>query len=152
MLICKWLNGIYDLYFEAKDQVGIYWLEVTITDNISKQSRSKKISILLFDNEKSKEIIMKPVQSAKHLDELWEEYFRSKNQWAIKRIISALRYIKNKNKNTMLVGLAAKWSLTSNSFQHKEVLKICQSSLSAVPPNMKKALEEVILEAKKKLK
>lgn len=146
------LNGIYDLYFEAKDTVGTYWLEVTITDNISKKSRNKKISILLFDNKKSKEIIMKQVQSAKHLDELWEDYFSSKNPWAIKRIISALRYINIKNKNAILVGNAAKWSLTSNAFQHKEVLEICKSNLNTMPTSIQEILKEVILEAEKRLK
>ncbi len=145
------LNGIYDLYFENGDSLGTYWIEITIKDNISKESITKKVSILLFDNKKSKDIIMKPVQSAKHLDELWEDYFRSKNPWAIKRIISALRYINSKNGNAILVGNAAKWSLTSNAFQHKEILKICKDSLNAVSPNMKKTLEEVIFSAEQKI-
>lgn len=146
------LNGIYDLYFESSDPLGTYWLEVTITDNISKKTRTKKISILLFDNKKSKEIIMKPIQSAKHLDELWEDYFRNKNPWAITRIISALKYINSKHGNAILVGNAAKWSLTSNAIQHKEVLIICKDSLSTMPTNIKSILEEVILEAEKSLK
>lgn len=146
------LNGIYDLYFGNNDPLGTYWLEVTITDNISKKSITKKMSILLFDNVKSKNIIMKPVQSAKHLDELWEDYFRSKNPWAIKRIISALRYIDSKDTNSKLVGHSARWSLESNAFQHKEVLKICKDSLNIMPPNIKKRLVELILEIEKKIK
>ena len=146
------LNGIFDLHFGSKDPLGTYWIEVTITDNISQKSRTKKISILLFDNKKSKEIIMKQVQSAKHLDELWEDYFRSKNPWAIKRIISALRYINIKNKNAILVGNAAKWSLTSNAFQHKDVLKICKNNLNTMPTSIQVILKEVILEVKKRLK
>jgi len=146
------LDGIYDLYFNEKDPVGTYWIEAIVTDNISKVSKTKKISILLFDNQKSKEIIMKQVQSAKHLDELWEDYFRSKNPWAIKRIISALRYINSKNGNAILIGNAAKWSLTSNAIQHNEVLKICKSNLNAMPTRIKLILKEVILEAEKKYK
>lgn len=145
------LNGIYDLTFENGDAIGTYWIEVTIKDNISKKSITKKISVLLFDNKKSKEIIMKSVQSAKHLDELWKEYFRSKNLWAVKRIISALKYVNGKG-NAVIVGNAAKWSLISNASQHKEVLKICKNSLNAVSPNMKKILEEIIFEAEQKLK
>ena len=146
------LNGIYDLYFDKGDAVGTYWLEVTIKDNISDTFRTKRISILLFDNQKSKEIIMKPVQSAKHLDELWGEYFRTENPWAIKRIISALKYVNSKQGNAIIVGNAAKWSLTSNASQHPKVLNICKNSLNAVPTNIKTVLDDVIVEVEQKLK
>lgn len=146
------LNGIYDLYFESNDPLGTYWLEVTITDNISKKSMTKKISILLFDNKRSKELTMKKVQSSKHLDDLWEDYFRSKNPWAIKRIISTLNYINSKNKKAVIIGSAAKLSLKSNSMQYKEVLKICKNSLKSVPNSIKHILEDIILTAEKNRK
>lgn len=128
----------------------MYTVEAIIKDNIIKAQDTAQVTILLFDTTESKSLIMAPVSSAKQLDDLWVEYFRSKNPWAVKRIISALRLRKESpNLDDAVVGSAAKWSLQVNAKQYPEVLSICEQSLKNTTGTIKELLEEIIDKVKK---
>ncbi|MFO8052731.1 MAG: hypothetical protein R6U54_02060, partial [Candidatus Omnitrophota bacterium] len=139
------LDSSFDISFEQSDPLGMYTLEALIKDNIDGTQNTVKTTLLLFDSEKSKNIIMSPIRDAKHLDELWAEYLRSKNPWAIKRIISALRLRKESpHFEDALIAEAAKWSLEANAKEHPEVLSICKQSLEYTKGVTKKLLQEII--------
>lgn len=139
------LDSSFDIVFEQQDPLGMYTLEALIKDNVSGNQDATKTTLLLFDSEKSKDIIMHPIRDAKHLDKLWAEYFRSKNPWAVKRIISALRLRKESpHLEDALIAEAAKWSLEANAKEHPGVLSICKQSLEYTKGTTKELLQEII--------
>ena len=87
---------------------------------------------------------MSPISSAKHLDDLWGLYFKTKNPWVVKSIIRAISLKDAPQKETMLVGSAAIWSLESNSLQHLDVYNICKSSLELTKGRMKELLSDIV--------
>ncbi len=144
------LSNSFDISFEQTDPLGMYTVAATIKDNISKTSIITETTLLLFDSQKSKDIIMRPVQTGKDLDNLWFEYFRSKNPWAVKRVIKALSLRDSPNLNPATVGSAAQWSLESNAKQHPDVLAICKQSLKYTSGTTKKLLQELINNVERK--
>lgn len=144
------LDSSFDITFDDENPIGMYTVEAIIKDNIIKAQDTVQVTILLFDTAESKSLIMAPVSSAKQLDDLWAEYFRSKNPWAVKRIISALRLRKESpNLDDAIIGSAAKWSLEANAKQYPEVLSICEQSLKNTTGAIKELLEEIINKVKK---
>lgn len=147
----------FELEFNNQDPAGMYTVEVLIKDNISGLSDVTIVTLLLFDTVESKQIIMAPVESAEQLDKLWAEYFRSKNPWAVKRIISTLKLnTESLNVENAAIGAAAQWSLESNAKLHPEILEICKDSLKHTKGNLQKLLREIInnieTESKKEIK
>lgn len=144
------LDNSFDITFDKEDPLGMYTIEVIIRDNITKSQDTTQTTLLLFDTAESKNLIMAPVRNAKQLDDLWAEYFRSKNPWAVKRIISALRLRKESpNLDDAIVGSAAKWSLELNAKQYPEILSICEQSLEYTTGTTKELLEEIINNVRK---
>ena len=142
------LDSSFDLEFDETDLLGMYTLEIFVKDNINGDRDTTKTTILLFDSEKSKSIIMAPVKNVNDLDELWAEYFRSKNPWAVKRIISVLSLKKESpHLGDALIAEAAKWSLEVNAKEYLEVLSICKQSLEYTKATTKEILKEVIKNA-----
>ncbi len=133
-----------DITFEQGDSLGMYTVKSKITDTSSNTSTKAKTTILLFESKKSKQLIMSPVKDAKHLDLLWAHYFKTKNPWAVKSIIKAIRLKDSKNLETAVVGSAAIWSLESNAFQHSEVYSLCQGALKQTKGSLHKDLEQLI--------
>jgi len=145
------LDKSFDISFTKEDPLGMYTVEICIKDKISNTSNRSQSTLLLFDTEESKNLIMAPVKTAKQLDDLWAEYFRSKNIWAVKRIISALRLRKESdNIDDAAVGSAAAWSLEINAKEYPEVLKICKQSLEQTKGSTKELLAEIIEKVEKK--
>ena len=145
------LDKSFDISFTKEDALGMYTIEICIKDKISNISNKSQSTLLLFDTEESKILIMTPVKTAKQLDDLWAEYFRSKNIWAVKRIISALRLRKESNNiDDAVVGSAAAWSLEMNAKEYPEVLKICKQSLEQTKGSTKESLAEIIEKVEKK--
>ncbi len=139
------LDKSFDINFTKEDPLGMYTIEINIKDKISNTSNKSQSTLLLFDTKESKNLIMAPVKTAKQLDDLWAEYFRSKNIWAVKRIISALRLRKESNNiEDAAVGSAAAWSLEMNAKEYPEVLKICKQSLEYTKGSTKELLAEII--------
>jgi hypothetical protein len=139
------LDNSLDISFTKEDTLGMYTVELTIKDSVSKTSNKSLSTILLFYTKESKKLIMTTVKTAKQLDELWAEYFRSKNIWAVKRIISALSLRKESNNSEdAVVGSAAAWSLEENSKKYPEILKICKASLEHTKGSTRELLVEII--------
>ncbi|MFC1703343.1 hypothetical protein ACFL1E_00975 [Candidatus Omnitrophota bacterium] len=144
------LDTSFDVTIEDGDPVGMYVIEVEVVDTISKENKIAQTTVFYFDTNESKNLIMKPVKTAEDLDNLWAEYFRSKNPWAVKRIISALRLRKESPKlEDAVVGAAAKWSLESNAKQHPDILEICKQSLKNTKGAINELLQEIIANAEK---
>jgi hypothetical protein len=87
---------------------------------------------------------MSPVKSAKHLDDLWAIYFETKNKWAVKRIISAIRLKEAKDLERTIIGRAAIWSLESNAYQHPDVYSICKDQVQFTKGLTKELLNEIL--------
>lgn len=140
----------FDITFTEDDPLGMYTLEAKIHDYIAGSEDIVTQTILLFDTERSRTIIMREVDTAATLDMLWEEYFRSGNPWAIKRIISALQLQDDaKTVQQRAVGSAAQWSLEANAKEHAEVLAICEQTLPYTQHARRKILQEIIDSASK---
>ena len=96
-----------------------------------------------------------PIDSPTVLDMLWSTFMASGNPIYVERIITRLASKKTKNKkeenlkNTIIIG-AAKWSLTSNAFQHDLVLRTCQKFTKSNHPEIKKAMVEIVEKVKKR--
>lgn len=87
------------------------------------------------------------------LDALWGNFMATGDSAPVERIISTLPWIDRKrDTNSLMVGGAARWSLTSNAIQHKRVLKICESAAKTQSNELAVKLGEVIEDAKKELK
>ena len=139
------LDSSFDLVFDETDLIGMYTLEIHVKDYLNGDRATTKTTILLFDSEKSKNIIMAPVKNVSDLDELWAEYFRSKNPWAVKRIISVLSLKKESlYLGDALIAEAAKWSLEANAKKYPEVLSTCKQSLADAKGTTKEILQEVL--------
>jgi len=86
------------------------------------------------------------------LDALWGKFMATGDSTPVERIISTLPWIDVKGDiNRLLVGGAARWSLTSNAVQHKRVLDICEKAEKRQGAEVAAKLGEVISNAKKEL-
>ena len=82
------------------------------------------------------------------LDMLWGCFLASGDTRYVDKIIDALPMMKDESdQRRTLIGLAARWSLTSNAKQHKVVLKFCKKRLANSSKELKPLLEEVIKKA-----
>jgi hypothetical protein len=89
------------------------------------------------------------IKNAGFLDDLWASFFASGDERYVKRIIGALQ-LANVHGDTgkLLIGGAAKWSLTSNAFQHPKVMQICEAELNQLPEDQRITLTQVIQSAR----
>ena len=86
------------------------------------------------------------------LDALWGDFMATGNRAPVVRIMSTLPWIDVKGDvNRLLVGAAARWSLTSNAVQHKRIMEFCEEEVKAQPAEVAGKLREVIESAKKEL-
>lgn len=87
------------------------------------------------------------------LDSLWGNFMATGSEVPVLRIAEALPWLEVRgDTGRLLVGGAARWSLTSNSVQHPRVLEICEQSISEQPADIASKLSEVIATAKADLK
>jgi hypothetical protein len=143
-------SPLLDITFEQGDSLGMYILKSKVTDINSNVTTITEKTILLFESQSSKKLIMSPVKDAKHLDLLWAHYFKTKNPWAVKSIIKAIRLRDSKNLEKAVVGSAAIWSLESNAFQHHDVYTICQTALKQTKGNIHKHLKQLLINVNEK--
>lgn len=86
------------------------------------------------------------------LDALWGKFMATGDSSLVERIITTLPWVDVKGDvNRLLVGGAARWSLTSNAVQHKQVLEICERAAKTQGGEVTAKLGEVITNAKKEL-
>jgi len=87
------------------------------------------------------------------LDALWGKFMATGDDAPVVRVMSALPWSTGEGDikgdvNKLLVGKAAKWSLTSNAFQHERVMSICEAQLQSQPEEVAILLREVIEKAR----
>lgn len=86
------------------------------------------------------------------LDALWGNFMATGNKKPVVRIMSALPWIDVKGDvNRLLIGGAARWSLTSNAVQHQRIMEFCEEEVKNQPPEVAEKLREVIESAKAEL-
>lgn len=86
------------------------------------------------------------------LDALWGKFMATGDSAPVERIITTLSWVDVKGDITrLLVGGAARWSLTSNAVQHKRVLEICEGASKTQSGEVAAKLGEVIANAKKEI-
>lgn len=86
------------------------------------------------------------------LDALWGYFMAAGDEAPVLKIMTALPWVESRDKAQLLLGGAAKWSLTSNATQHPRVLDICRAQLALQAPDVRKVLAEVIRSAEKELR
>lgn len=91
-----------------------------------------------------------PVDSPADLDRLWVMFMATGDAAPVRKIISVLHLLEEGHGEEIIVGGAARWSLTSNARQHKRVYEICQQELRGTEGTTKSLLEQVLAEADKK--
>ncbi len=84
------------------------------------------------------------------LDELWGSFCATGDERYVNRLLTVLPWCDSDGKDItkLMIGGAAKWSLTSNAEQHPRVMKICLKARDT-QPELKKILTEVIDSAEK---
>ena len=86
------------------------------------------------------------------LDALWGTFMATGEKAPVVRIMTTLPWIDVKgDANRLLVGGAARWSLTSNAAQHEKVLEICEDEVARQPDHIAEKLHEVIANAQQQL-
>jgi hypothetical protein len=89
------------------------------------------------------------IDSPAFLDMLWATFFASGNAWPVVRIIGVLSWkepaegVANRTGVILIIG-AARWSLSSNAFQHRRVYEICQYTKPKLNPAGRQALSEIL--------
>lgn len=81
------------------------------------------------------------------LDMLWASFMATGDERYVIRIISTLPWLEEKNLNRVLIGGAARWSLTSNAIQHPKVLEICKAQVGKQGETTVSILKEVLKQA-----
>jgi|SRR5208282_113733 hypothetical protein len=102
-------------------------------------------------SDRAPDLLKDEITNAGFLDMLWGSFFATGDEQYVLRIISAVPLAKTEGDVTkMLIGGAARWSLTSNAVQHPKVMEICEAELKRLPDDQKPALQEVIKTAREK--
>ena len=94
------------------------------------------------------ELTSLPVSSALVMDMLWSAFFATGDERFVLRLITLL----DKEHSPGMLYQAAKWSLSSNAFQHDKVLKICrEQSKSHEKERIRAELCDVVFKAELQL-
>lgn len=84
------------------------------------------------------------------LDALWGYFMATGDAAPVGRIIAALPWVNVRGDTSrLLLGGAARWSLTSNAIQHPSVMAICRQEIARQPEDVAAVLREVIADAEK---
>ena len=79
------------------------------------------------------------------LDYMWGCFSASGSDKPVLRVIDQLKLVKTKgNVSAMLIGGAARWSLSANARQHERVLKIVKAKAETADPETKVLLKEIL--------
>jgi hypothetical protein len=84
------------------------------------------------------------------LDDYWAAFVATGDKVHVEKVISALPLVEVRGDvDRLMIGGAAKWSLSSNAYQHSRVLEICKAAAMVAEEPGKKLLNEIIAEAEK---
>jgi hypothetical protein len=95
------------------------------------------------------------VNSPASLDYLWGCFMASGSEAPVVRVIDKMKLVNIRGDATaMMIGGAAKWSVSANARQHEKVLKIVKARVEAADPETKALLQEIVaaIDAKKSKK
>jgi hypothetical protein len=91
------------------------------------------------------------ITSPSVLDMFWASFMATGDERYVLRIISALSWVNEReNLPRLMIGGAARWSLTSNCIQHQKVLEICKAQVSKQDSETVSILKELIKQAETK--
>ena len=144
------LDNALDITFEASDLPGLYSIRLVVVDSIAQTKTETTRKIRLFGSEETRDLFKQPITDAKQLDDLWQYYFETHDEIAVRRIISLLPWRKDGSGMQIVLGGAADWSLHSNAYQHDDVYSICQKMLSNGDEKTKALLIELLAEVDKR--
>ncbi len=92
-----------------------------------------------------------PITSPSVLDMFWGMFMASGDAQHVRRIIKVLQWSEDESDTArLLIGGAARWSLTSNAVEHDRVLEICRAALEDQTARAAAVLAEVIQKAEEK--
>lgn len=129
---------IYALWFSGTDKSKIYLKKLKASS-----SHKQKIEKLIQSPFKGLEKV--EITSPAILDMLWGAFLATGDAAHVDRIISVLPWTNVKaDIPKLLIGGAAKWSLTSNSLQHEKIYIYCKSTLNERPEAIKKELDSIL--------
>ncbi len=102
---------------------------------------------------KSPNLLTREIRTGAHLDALWGAFLATGDEQFVKRIIGVLPWLEDKTAtiHQRVVAEAAKWSLTSNAWQHSRVLRICRDAIPDSPELTAGVLREIVSETEKNL-
>ncbi len=90
------------------------------------------------------DILSTPVKDPARLDMLWATFIATGDSAPVKKIISTIQLSTTGHGMDIALGGAAKWSLTSNAYQHQRVYDICKEELKHAQAETRILLQEVI--------
>jgi hypothetical protein len=90
------------------------------------------------------------VDSPADLDRLWAMFEATGDAAAVRKIISVLHWVEDGHGEELILGGAARWSLTSQAQQHQRVHELCQQELQQAAGTTRNLLEQVLAEADNK--
>lgn len=140
------MDPALDLVLDKTDVLGVYTIKVTIRDKINSKIANAEEKIILSNTKRANDILNKPINDAKTLDDLWMYYFEKKDAEAVKRIISVVHWVEDGKGFEIVLGGAARWSLKSNAYQHPDIYNICKEQVNQSRGLTKEILEKVIRE------
>ncbi len=102
---------------------------------------------------KTPNLLTREIRTGAHLDALWGAFLATGDERFVKRIIGVLAWLDDKSAtlHQRVVAEAAKWSLTSNAWQHSRVLRFCRDALPDAPATTAVALREIIAQTEQAL-
>jgi hypothetical protein len=116
-----------------------------------KASNQAKGNILKLTTTAPPSIASLDITSPSVLDMFWASFMATGEERYVIRIISALPWVnERKDLNKLMIGGAARWSLTSNCTQHQKVLEICKAQINKQDGETVSILKEVIKQAEAK--
>ena len=90
--------------------------------------------------------------SVSALDDYWAAFTATGDKVHVDKVISALPLIEVRGDvDRLMIGGAAKWSLSSNAYQHSRVLEICKDSMLDASEPLKGILKAIISDAELEL-
>lgn len=85
------------------------------------------------------------VDSPASLDYFWGCFMASGFEAPVVRVIDKMKLVNTKGDiGTMMIGGAAKWSVSANARQHEKVLKIVKARVATADPETKSLLQEIV--------
>lgn len=89
-----------------------------------------------------------PAADEQHLDDAWASFMATGEEKYVEAVASALPLLQVRgDASRLVVGGAAKWSLSSNAYQHARVLEICKRLSESAEPESATVLREIIATA-----